>query len=238
MIKLENVSFQYQNQKVLHHLSLVLPSHQTIGLIGENGSGKSTLLQLMIGLLELKEGTITVKSVDMNTKNKSRIQQMIGYTFQNADHQLFMPSVYEEVAFALRNRKMAESDIEVVVKDSLEMVKAFHLKDKAPFRLSGGEKRRVALATVLAMDPEILLFDEPTIGLDPKARRRFMNVMETLSQMKIIATHDLDLAYDVCDIIVLLKDGCISGFGKKEDILKNELLLEQNGLELPLRFQK
>lgn len=238
MIKLENVSFQYQNQKVLHDLSLLLPAHQTIGLIGENGSGKSTLLQLMIGLLELKEGSITVKAVDVNAKNKSRIQQMVGYTFQNADHQLFMPTVYEEVAFALRNRKMPETDIEAVVSDSLEMVKALHLKDKAPFRLSGGEKRRVALATVLAMNPEILLFDEPTIGLDPKARRRFMNVMKTLNQMKIIATHDLDLAYDVCDVIVLLKDGCIEGFGKKEDILKNELLLERNGLELPLKFQK
>lgn len=237
MIKINNLAFAYDNKFIFEGLNLNIDEAECVGLIGENGAGKSTLLKLLLGLIHPSKGSIRVHDILVEQKRLKALHQVMGYTFQNSDHQLFMPTVYDEVAFALRNRKMNENNLNDLVLAALKSVAGENLMTRPPYRLSGGEKRRVALATVLAMAPEVLIFDEPSIGLDPKARRAFIDIIQTLDKTKLIATHDLDLAYECCDKIILIREGKIVAQGKPEEILRDQKLLTTNGLELPLKFQ-
>lgn len=158
--------------------------------------------------------------------------------FQYPDDQLFMTTVYEDVAFGPLNLNISKEDVSKKVEKALKQTGTFHLKDKAPYNLSAGEKRSVAIASVLAMEPEILTMDEPSANLDPKSRRHLINFLQTYKSTKIIATHDLDMVLDLCDRTIILQKGKIVADDKSKTILKNEDLLHSCDLELPLRMQK
>jgi cobalt/nickel transport system ATP-binding protein len=157
--------------------------------------------------------------------------------FQDPDDQLFMPTVFDDVAFGPLNLGLPPAEAEVRVLRALETVGAAQLRDRPPYRLSGGEKRAVALATVLSMSPDILVLDEPTAGLDPRGRRSVLTLLASFKHTKILATHDLDLALDLCERTLVMQHGRIAADGKTAELLQNRALLEESRLELPLRLQ-
>lgn len=237
-IDLEQVSFGYEKeQTILKNISFSVKEHETVGLIGANGAGKSTLLKLIVGLYLNFSGSIRVEDIPVEKRTLSKIRERIGYVFQDSESQLFMPTVYEDVAFAPRNYGLSEEEVDRRVKEALEAVQIMHLKDKPIYKMSGGEKKLASIATILSMTPDIILMDEPTIALDPKNRRNLIQILNQFDHLKIIASHDLDMVLDTCSRVILLADGQIIADGKTEDILTNQKLLEENSLELPLRYQ-
>ena len=237
-IDLEQVSFGYEKeQTILKNISFSVKEHETVGLIGANGAGKSTLLKLIVGLYLNFSGSIRVEDIPVEKRTLSKIRERIGYVFQDSESQLFMPTVYEDVAFAPRNYGLSEEEVDRRVKEALEAVQIMHLKDKPIYKMSGGEKKLASIATILSMTPDIILMDEPTIALDPKNRRNLIQILNQFEHLKIIASHDLDMVLDTCSRVILLADGQIIADGKTEDILTNQKLLEENSLELPLRYQ-
>lgn len=237
-IDLEKVSFGYEKeQTILNDILFSVKEQETVGLIGANGAGKSTLLKLIVGLYLNFSGSIRVEDIPVEKRTLSKIRERIGYVFQDSESQLFMPTVYEDVAFAPRNYGLPEEEVDRRVKEALETVQIMHLKDKPIYKMSGGEKKLASIATILSMTPDIILMDEPTIALDPKNRRNLIRILNQFEHLKIIASHDLDMVLDTCSRVILLADGQIIADGKTEDILKDQKLLEENGLELPLRYQ-
>ena len=237
-IDLEQVSFGYEKeQTILKNISFSVKEHETVGLIGANGAGKSTLLKLIVGLYLNFSGSIRVEDIPVEKRTLSKIRERIGYVFQDSESQLFMPTVYEDVAFAPRNYGLSEEEVDRRVKEALEAVQIMHLKDKPIYKMSGGEKKLASIATILSMTPDIILMDEPTIALDPKNRRNLIQILNQFDHLKIIASHDLDMVLETCSRVILLADGQIIADGKTEDILTNQKLLEENSLELPLRYQ-
>ncbi len=238
-LEIENLSFHYgqggfQNQ-VLKNINFSM-GDESVGLIGANGVGKSTLLKLLTGLLDIQEGSVRIASLEMNKGNLKKIRGEIGYVFQDSDSQLFMSTVYEDVAFGPRNYGKSEEETKRLVQKALEQV---HMEGKSKrqiYRLSGGEKKLDSIATVLAMEAGIMLLDEPSVALDPRNRRNLIQVLNELPKAKIIASHDLDFVYDTCQRVVLLSDGEIAADGETEKVLTNQKLLEAHGLELPLSF--
>ena len=158
--------------------------------------------------------------------------------FQDPDDQLFMTTVFDDVAFGPRNFHLDENEVKTRVEEALEMVGIPHLKDRAPYKISGGEKRAAAIASVLSMKPDVLLMDEPTSGLDPKARRQLMNVLKGFRHTKVITSHDLDMVLETCDRVIVLKDGEVAANGATEEVLTNGELLDECGLEVPLSLRK
>ncbi|MDO4943410.1 MAG: energy-coupling factor ABC transporter ATP-binding protein, partial [Lachnospiraceae bacterium] len=168
----------------------------------------------------------------------NEIRGKIGYVFQDSDCQLFMPTVYEDVAFAPKNYGLSKSEVEKRTIDAMKKVGIEQLKDRSIYSLSGGEKKLASIATVLSMQPEILIFDEPTIALDPRNRRRFMETLHSLEGTTIITSHDLDLIYDTCERTILISNGTIIKDGDTKEILRDKELLEHHGLELPLSLSR
>ena len=199
-------------------------------LIGANGAGKTTLLLTLVGLLSGK-GKITVDGLPLNETNLPQIRQRMGVVFQNPDDQLFLPTVYQNVAFGLENMGLSGAEVREKADKTLERLGIFYLRDRQAQRLSGGEKRMAALATVLAMEPGILLLDEPTAFLDPKARRRLIQVMDTLDQTMLVATHDLTFALETCQRSLVLTDGAVFAGGLSRELLFDEALMEAGGVE-------
>lgn len=235
MIQINDVSIVYDHTIIaINHLTTTIHAPVT-AIIGENGSGKSTLLTSIVGLHPMA-GSILVDGIEVKKENLHTIRKRVGYLFQNPDHQLFMNTVYEDIAFGLVSQGMDQD----VVKEKVEaMAYQLHIDDllaRNCAKLSGGQKSLVALAGVLVMEPDILLLDEPIAFLDPKARRRIINILKSLPQSIILATHDLDMAYDLVDEVILIHKGMLITKGDKQ-ILTNKDILESNGLELPLRFQ-
>ncbi len=239
MIKVENVSFSYDKKNtIISNINFSINDGETVGLIGANGAGKSTILKLLVGLELNTQGEITIDDLKVQKDNLTKIRQKIGYVFQDPDNQLFMPTVYEDVAFAPKNYKFSPEEVHKRTIESLQKVGIEELKDKPIFQLSGGQKKLVTIATVLSMEPDILIFDEPTIALDPKNRRKFIYLVQALKGTKIIASHDLDLIYDTCSKVILIANGKIIAQGQTKTILEDKDLLENNGLELPLSLSK
>ena len=170
----------------------------------------------------------------MEAKTLPLLREKIGYVFQDSDSQLFRSTAYEDIAFAPRNYGLPEAEVERRVTYALKQVGISHLRDKQIFKMSGGEKKLVSLATILSMTPDIILLDEPSIALDPRNRRQLINLLNSFEHLKIIATHDLDLVLDTCQRTILLADGRIVADGPSQQILTNKMLREENGLELPL----
>lgn len=240
MIKINNMSFKYQSsaKNVLEDINLSISTGESIGIIGANGVGKSTLLKLLVGIETSYQGEILVNDIKVTNKNLKKIREKIGYVFQDSDAQLFMPTVYEDVAFAPQNFGLKPDEVKKRVEEALKSVGIEDIKNKPIYHLSGGEKKLVSIATVLSMRPEILIFDEPSITLDPKNRRKFINVIKSLDKTKLIASHDLDMILDTCSRTVLINNNRIIKIGDTNGILKDKELLESNGLELPLSLSR
>jgi len=223
----------------LRGVSFSLTAGQNVALVGPNGSGKSTLLLHLNGLLESDKGTIEVGGQPMKAQNFDFIRRYLGLVFQNPEDQLFMPTVREDVAFGPANLGLTGAKLNERVLGSLEMVglEPARFLDRPCFNLSVGEKKRVALAGVLAMEPEVLVMDEPSAGLDPRSRRRLIRLIQDLPQTKLVATHDLDLALETCGQTILLERGLVIKEGPSAQILRDQILLETHGLELPLSLQ-
>ena len=234
-IDIENLSFGYdKGTEILSQISLHAAQSDSIGLIGANGVGKSTFLKLLVGLHLDFEGSIRIEDIPVEKSTLSLIRSRIGYVFQDSDSQLFMTTAYEDVAFAPRNYGLPESEVQQRVTQALRLTGIEHLRDKQIYKLSGGEKKLVSIATILSMTPDIILMDEPSIALDPRNRRNLIHILNSFDHLKIIASHDLDLILDTCQRTVLLSGGKIICDGPTRDILTDKKLLETNGLELPL----
>lgn len=210
---------------------------ESVALVGANGAGKSTLLMHLNGCLLPTQGTVQVGDLPVTKKTCAAIRRSVGMVFQDSDDQLFMPTVYEDVAFGPMNLGLGPEEVRPVVLQALDRVAALHLKDRPPYKLSVGEKRRVAIAAVLAMSPDILVMDEPSSSLDPRTRRELIALLHTFEHTKIIATHDLDLAMELCPRTIVLSDGRVLADGPTGDIFTDEALLAKSRLEKPLSMQ-
>ena len=193
MIEFKNVSFCYEKEHpVLKNMSFSIEKGEAVGLIGANGAGKSSMLKVLLGLLP-HEGEILVNGIPLCKQNLAEIRRILGFVLQNSDNQMFMPTVYDDMMFGLLNYGMSKEDAEHRVDAVLEQLDLTQLKNKYNHKISGGEKRMAAIATVLAMEPEVIIMDEPSVSLDPYNRRAVINVINSLTQTKIIASHDLDM---------------------------------------------
>lgn len=238
MIKFENVSFEYEHgRRVIDNMSFTINDGESVGLIGANGAGKSTIMKLLLGLVS-GEGRILVDDIEVTRDNLGKIRSKLGFVLQNSDNQMFMPTVFEDMMFAPLNYMVSREDAEKRVDEVLERLGLQYLKHKYNHKISGGEKRMAAIATILAMEPDAILMDEPTSALDPYNRRVVINTIRELKQTKIITSHDLDMILDTCDRVILISRGRIVADSSADEILHNQKLLEDNHMELPLRFQK
>ena len=237
MIEFQKVSFAYERERpVIRDLSFRVAEGESVGLIGANGAGKSTVMKLLLGLLT-GEGQILVDGTAVTKQTLPEIRRKLGFVLQNSDNQMFMPTVYEDMIFAPLNYGLSREETEAQVERVLKELGLEDLKHRHNHRISGGEKRMAAIATILAMEPEVILMDEPTSALDPYNRRVVINTIRTLPQTKIITSHDLDMILDTCDRVILLSHGEIAADGPADTILRDRDLLEANRMELPLRLQ-
>jgi cobalt/nickel transport system ATP-binding protein len=237
-LEVKNLHFSYPDgHEAIKNISFTIHHGESVGIVGANGAGKSTLLMLLMGVIFPDKGEVLVGDIHVTKKTLPMIRQRLGMVFQDPDDQLFMTSVYDDVAFGPRNYKLDEAEVESRVLEALKLVGIPHLKDRAPFKLSGGEKRSAAIATVLSMQPDVLIMDEPTSALDPKARRRVMALLKSFEHTKIITSHDLDMMFETCKRIIVIKEGEVVSDGATADILTNAELLDSCGLEVPLSIQ-
>ena len=224
MLEVHDLHYRYEDgHEALKGISFTLTEGEKTALVGANGSGKSTLLLHLAGALRVQTGKIILNA-------------STGLIFQDSDDQLLMPSVIEDVAFTLTANGMNRKQAHERANEILDELGILHLANRPPHKLSGGEKKMVTIAGVLASEPEILLLDEPTAGLDPKARRRVINFLHDSEKTILLASHDLDMTLDVCRRAIILHDGIISAEGELPELFMNQSLLEANGLELPLRY--
>jgi cobalt/nickel transport system ATP-binding protein len=227
MIEARNLTYAYPGGvPAIRDVSFRLEDGKKYALTGANGAGKSTLLALLCALDLPQGGSVEVDGIPVDRSHVEQIRRRVGLVFQNPDDQLFMPTVYEDVAFGLKNQSLPAEEVDARVGGILNAMGIAHLKDRPPYRLSGGEKRSAALAAVLAMNPRTLLMDEPTAFLDPRARRGLVAQLKRLDVGMLIATHDLKLAGELADGVLILKDGALLAQGGPE-LLRDEKLLEE-----------
>ena len=237
MLEFRNVSFSYEpGTPVLDNLSFHIRRGETVGLIGANGAGKSTIMKLMLGLLPA-QGEILVEGMPVTKQNLSVIRQKIGFVLQDSDNQMFMPTVYEDMIFGPRNYGLTREEADARVDRVLKELGLESLKHRHNHKISGGEKRMAAIATILAMEPEMIVMDEPSTALDPVNRRRVISTINSRKETKLIASHDLDMILDTCQRVILLNHGRIVADGEAETILRDQALLEANRMELPFCLQ-
>ncbi len=238
IVEVKNLSHIYPDgTAALFDVSFRITHGESVAIIGANGAGKSTLLLHLNGCLSATSGEIRIGDTRLTAGTLPDIRRTVGMVFQDPDDQLFMPTVFEDVAFGPCNLGLSGMDVEQRVSDALERVGAAHLREKPPYHLSGGEKKRVAIATVLSMMPDILVMDEPTSGLDPFARRQLIGLMRDFQHTRIITSHDLDMVYEVCDRTIILKRGMVAADGSTGDLFENGELLKECQLERPLSLQ-
>ncbi len=232
-IKVENLSYSYPDgSQALRGVSLEVARGETLGLLGPNGAGKSTLLLHLNGTLR-GDGIIEILGERLTRKNLDQIRRRVGLVFEDPNDQLFMPTVFDDVAFGPLNLGREESAVRRLVQETLSAVGMADHDAHAPHRLSLGQKKRVALATVLAMDCAILALDEPTGGLDPAGKEDFIELIRAQPLTKIIATHDMDLAWQLCDRVAILDQGGIVAVGSADIVLADERLLHTHKLRCP-----
>jgi len=234
MLKLQNVTVEYPDKtKAIDDATFTLNEDESIAMIGENGAGKTTLLLAIVGILDLSGGGIKMSGFQLtpkpNSKDITEIRRRIGLVFQNPDDQLFTPRIYDDVAFGCRNAGMSEGEVQKRVDETLTHLKINHLRDRSPIKLSAGEKRMTAIAAVLAMNPSILMLDEPTAFLDPKAKRALSDALNNLRHPKIVATHDIAFAREVCNRVIALKNGRVVADGGLS-LLDDTEFLRSSGL--------
>lgn len=230
IIEIEHLSYTYPDGKqALRDISLHIHPGEKVALVGANGAGKSTLLMHLNGVLS-GDGKITVDGMALNKETASVIRAKVGLVFQNPDDQLFSPTVNEDVAYGLVYQGRSDSEIEEGVRQALEAVGMGNYGDRNPYHLSGGEKKRVAIATVLSMRPQVLALDEPTAGLDPRSRRELIELLDDLPHTSFIATHDLAMVAKIATRVVVLEQGSVAANRPTAEILGDENLLWQHGL--------
>lgn len=233
MIVFDHVSFAYPDGRGLEDVSFHIAPGEQVGLIGANGAGKSTLMKLILGLLTPTSGTITVDGMAVSSRNLAAVRKAVGYVLQDSDSQMFMPRVLDDMMFAPLNYGLSPLEARKKAEQCAEMLGISFLLERQNHRISGGEKRMAAIATILAMEPKVMLMDEPSAALDPGNRRRVINTLNTLPQTKLIASHDLDMILETCDKVLLLSGGKLLQWGDCAQILRDKALLESAGLELP-----
>jgi cobalt/nickel transport system ATP-binding protein len=236
-IAVTGLSFAYPGgPAVLDQLRFDVAAGETVGLVGPNGAGKTTLFLCLAGVVRLTPAQARVAGLDPATDRKL-LPAKVGIVFQNSDDQLFSTTVGDDVAFGPLNLKLPAEEVRRRVADALVQVGLAGFEPRVPHHLSGGEKRRAALAGVLAMQPEILLLDEPSMFLDPRGRRGLLSLLGALGRTQVIASHDLDMILDLCQRVLVLDRGRLIADGPTDKILADAALLEAHGLEVPYRLR-
>jgi len=231
MLEIEHLSVRYPDgTAAVQDLSLTIADGERVALIGANGAGKTSLLLALVGVLPA-EGRITLDGVTLDKSTAPRIRQLAGMVFQDPDDQLFMPRLYDDLAFGLRNLNVPETEIGPRIDQALAALGIARLKERSALKLSGGEKRMAALATVLVLSPSLMLLDEPTAFLDPRARRGLIRTLNTLGHAMLIATHDLPFAAQVCTRAVVLQGGRIAADGPCGALLYDAARMDACGVE-------
>nr|WP_201760922.1 ABC transporter ATP-binding protein [Nonomuraea sp. K271] len=222
--------------QALYGVDLSIARGERVALLGPNGAGKTTLVMHLNGILTAGHGSVTVAGTPVRKDTLAEIRQRVGLVFQDPDDQLFMPTVRDDVAFGPANAGLRGEDLDRVVKGALERVGMLDAADRPPHHLSFGQRRRVAVATVLAMEPEILVLDEPSSNLDPAARRELAEILRSLDVTVLMVTHDLPYALELCERALILSDGVIAADAPTRTLLSDAELLARHRLELPYGF--
>lgn len=239
-IVVEHLSYRYPDGKeALKDVTFEVMEGESVALMGPNGAGKTTLFLHINGLLKGYCGSVKVFGHSVDDKRSIKyVRRTVGIVFQNPDDQLFCSTVFDDVAFGPLNMDIPKGQVYERVRKALEAVSLSGYEGRAPQHLSLGEKKRVSIATVLSMEPEIILLDEPSSNLDPRSRRRIMKAIKELNGTKIIATHDLEMALELCERGIIMDEGKIVGDGDIYELLTNKELLERHGLEVPCSLSK
>lgn len=257
-VQVRDLSFRYADGRIaLQGVSFDIPRGETVALVGPNGAGKSTLLWHLNGLLPGKSGSgvlhshgadeplparsrdpaVWIDGIEVNERHGPQIRRRVGLVFQDPDDQLFSTSVLDDVAFGPLNLGKSRREARRIALECLTRVDLVEAADRVPHHLSFGERKRVCLAGVLACDPSVLVLDEPTANLDPRGRRRFMELIRSLGSTKLIATHDLEMALELCERAIVLEAGRVAADGPVAEVLSDAPLMEAHGLEVPLSLK-
>ena len=237
-LRFDDVHYRYPNgYEALCGVSFCITHGEKVALVGANGAGKSTLLLHTNGLLIPSQGEVVMGGIKLTRRTLPLVRQSVGLVFQDSDNQLFMPTVEEDVAFGPSNMRLEPEEIRRRVTEALDAVGALHLRGASPSRLSGGQKKRVAIATVLSMEPSVLVMDEPTSNLDPRARRQIIDLIRRFGHTTLIATHDMEMVLDLCDRTIVMKQGRIVADGSTRHVFGDLALLEECGLEQPCELR-
>ncbi len=238
---IKDLAFAYPDgNQALFGVNLSISKGERVALLGPNGAGKTTLVMHMNGIHPTAHGSVHIAGQLVDSTNKGSLREIrskVGIVFQDPDDQLFMPTVHEDVAFGPYNMGLRGDDLQKRVEESLKLVGMLEYQDRPPHHLSFGQRRRVAVATVLAMKPEILVLDEPSSNLDPASRRELADILRTLDITMVMVTHDLPYAFELCERAVILSGGVIVADEATGVILRNKELLGANRLELPVGFK-
>lgn len=229
MLSVRSLKFAYGQRQVLNEISFEVPAGAKVALLGPNGAGKSTLLLHLNGILQ-GQGSIDVDGVTLSPVTLGTIRQKVGLVFQDPDDQLFCTSVFEDVAYGPMYAGLPKAEVEARVEQALKAVGMLEARERSPHQLSGGEKKRVALATVLSMQPALLALDEPTNGLDPRARRSLIELLRSLPNTMLVATHDLAMLQELFEHALVMDEGQVVFQGKTADLMADQERLERHGL--------
>ena len=237
---IEDLAFAYPDgNQALFGVNLRVERGEFVAILGPNGAGKTTLVMHMNGIHPAEHGSVSVAGEVIDTKDKDLLRRIcgkVGVVFQDPDDQLFMPTVGEDIAFGPYNMGLRGAELDAAVDHALALVHMSEFKDRPPHHLSFGQRRRVAVATVLAMKPEILVLDEPSSNLDPASRRELANILRELKITTLMVTHDIPYAYELCERSIILSGGIVVADGDTKTILSDSKLLSENRLELPVGF--
>ena len=233
-IEVENLTFSYPDgHQALDDVTLSIQPCEKVALVGPNGAGKSTLLLHLNGILH-GNGRICVAGIEVEPKTLSRVRASVGLVFQQPDDQLFSPTVFDDVAFGPIYQGLPENEVKSRVGEALQVVGMSEYAERVSHHLSVGEKKRIAIATVISMQPEVLVLDEPTAGLDPRARRSLINLLDELPLTMLVSTHDMLMVREILPRMVIMDQGRIVDDGDTKELLADEQLLHRHGLELPV----
>jgi cobalt transport protein ATP-binding subunit len=233
-IEIENLSYSYPDgHAALNSVSLKIEPCEKVALVGPNGAGKSTLILHLNGILSGQAGHVRVCSMEVDKKNLGRVRAQVGLVFQSPDDQLFSPTVYDDVAFGPLYQGLAPDQVNQRVEEALAAVCMQDYARRVSHHLSVGEKKRIAIATVLSMQPEVLVLDEPTAGLDPRARRSLIHLLDELPITMLVSTHDMHMVREIFPRTIVMDEGCVVADGPTEVLMSDAALLEAHGLEKP-----
>ncbi|MDX8367325.1 MULTISPECIES: ATP-binding cassette domain-containing protein [Bacillaceae] len=239
IIELENITYQYPDgTDAINNISLSIEQGKKIALLGNNGAGKSTLFLHFNGILQPTSGSICFQGETLRYKRKEikRLRQQVGIVYQDSDSQLFSSSVYQDIKYGPKNMGLSESEVELAVDKAMMLTETTALKEKPPHFLSIGQKKRVAIAGIVAMEPKLMVLDEPTAGLDPYYAKKIMNVLhdiQTENKTMIVSTHDVNLAYEWADEIIVMNEGRIIAQDKPDQVFRDDAILQKSHLEKP-----